>query len=484
MPPTLNAVLNRWFYLLLSLLLAACTTAVPPEPTPPPPTPTTLNTAVPAPTQTAMLEPSPTNTATAVPSPIPTATATTEPSPTPTPITQGRITAVEDRGLVNTEAINSQTILFYPPETHLPAQYSVHEYFIRFTSQDENGAEIELGAQLFVPQLETAADLPLFVFGAGTSGLVDACAPSRETSAAPIGDYRTFMLSYAGQGYISILPDYAGFNNPDALQAYYVSAMEGRALLDGARAARNFFAQPAAEDLTATPADTIFLAGYSQGGHAIFGATDIAATYAPELPLTGVLGFGATPNLLAHVQQNPYIAPVRFYGWGEYYGDQFPFDISTIIRPLYADNVAQIATQRCIGDIFLYYANEADRVYQPDFLEALYGGNLATEFPTVYEIVQRNSPGDVPTEIPALLLQGLNDTIVTPDQQAEFISRFCGAGNSLTYLTYEGLGHLAYEGLGHLATRQQTYPDALAWMSALQAGETPPDVCPTWPLDE
>ena len=59
-------------------------------------------------------------------------------------------------------------------------RYAVDSYRIRFMSTDFDGSPAEVTAQLFVPHLPVPMDRPLLVFGPGTTGIGDACAPSLE----------------------------------------------------------------------------------------------------------------------------------------------------------------------------------------------------------------------------------------------------------------------------------------------------------------
>ena len=102
------------------------------------------------------------------------------------------------------------------------------------------------------------------------------------------------MLSYATQGYVAVIPDYAGFNDDSRLQAYFVADLEARVLLDAARAVFAFFAggpgpvTPRAR--SSTPATPRAATPPSPRG------TSWRA-YAPDVPMTGVIGHGASTDV-------------------------------------------------------------------------------------------------------------------------------------------------------------------------------------------
>ena len=101
-------------------------------------------------------------------------------------------------------------------EYERPASFMpVDAYRISYLSTDFDGSSAVIQARLFVPVYESPAERPLLVFGSGTTGIADGCAPSLEQpEVRRWGHYRGNMLSYAGVGLITVFPDYLGFNDP------------------------------------------------------------------------------------------------------------------------------------------------------------------------------------------------------------------------------------------------------------------------------
>lgn len=390
-------------------------------------------------------------------------------TPEPTPDPRGMVTAARYVGRVELAALNGMISSIYPAEQVLPAQYSIDEYELRFTSFGLTNEPLTLLAQLFVPQVAEPQRFPLYVAGAGTTGIDDHCAPSLEDPAVrDMGNYRGHMLTYATQGYIVALPDYEGFNDPDRIHHYFVAELEGRALLDAARAVYSYFSFPPPPETQARPAGDIFFAGYSQGGHAAFAARDLAATYAPELRVAGAIGYGPTTDIAALLREGPRFAPYLIYAYADLYGAA-AIDANAILLPPWSANLAADVLARCVDDIFDDYPNIAQEIYQPAFLDALYNNRLEETFPQVQARFAQNSSGLTPSPIAGLILQGLDDTIVTPATQQAFVDQLCRAGGNLTYLTYPGVVHFN--------TRQVSYVDTLAWMAQLGRGERPPLSC-------
>ncbi len=394
--------------------------------------------------------------------PVPTAT----PAPTPTPDPRGTVLERRPPDRYQPGQINQIMARLYPPGTSLPARFPVDRHVIRFFSTDGSGAPLEIVAQLFVPAADAAPALPVLVYGAGTTGLGDACAPSREQPTVRTwGDYQAHMLSYATQGTIAILPDYAGFHDETRLQAYFIADLEARVLLDAARAVYAFFGSAPGP---VTPQEVVFFAGYSQGGHAAFAAREAAPSYAPDVPIKGVIGHGASTDVGALLRDSPYFAPYVLYSYADYYGPQ-AVDVSRLLLPRWLPTLRADVTTRCIDAMPGYYGNDARQLYQPAFREALYNDRLGESFPGLQEALARNNAGLVPSAVPALVLQGGADPIVTAQTQGAFVARLCAAGGRVTYRTYANVHHFQ--------TRQVGFKDTLAWMQTLLAGNAPPTSC-------
>ena len=391
---------------------------------------------------------------------------TPPPTPTPTPDPRGAVLERRLLGTVSQDQITRTTARLYPAGTALPPRHPVDRYLIRFLSSDEGDAPLEIVAQLFLPRAEGAAALPVFVYGAGTTGLGDHCAPSREQPAVRNwGDYEAHMLSYATQGYIAVLPDYAGFNDERRLQRYFVADLEGRVLLDAARAVYRFFeGQP----LPVTPEAAVFFGGYSQGGHAAFAVRDTAPRYAPDVPIKGAIGHGATTDVTALLRDSPYFAPYLLYAYADFYGRD-RVDPARLLHPRWLPTLAADVTTRCIDAMPGYYGNDPRQLYHPTFFDALYGNRLGEAFPALKEVLDPNSTGLAPSRVPVLVLQGTADPIVPPRTQQAFVEKLCAAGGRVTYLTYPNVHHFH--------TRQVGFKDTLAWMETILAGGAPRSVC-------
>lgn len=332
------------------------------------------------------------------------------------------------------------------------AEHGVDIYRIEFESVNLSDEKTVVFAQLFVPRMLEPSVQPLYVFGAGTTGLTDLCRTSREHEAdVNWGLYRSHMLAHAGQGVIGILPDYMHFGNPEKLQPYFVPAAEARVLLDSARAAYGFFQ---VGSHAARPYPAPFLAGFSQGGHAIFAAADLAAEYAPELEIAGLIGYGASTDIENLFREFTVVAAPIIYTYAQLYGEE-RFDPAVMLQDRWLNNLAIDVRRLCVLGLQDYYPWGPDTFFRPDFLRSLRQRSLHTDFPTIHAILQENSTGLSGHGLPALILQGGNDVVINLQDQAEFVRQLRDRGSEVRYLEYPGSRH---------DTRQVGFSDALTWM--------------------
>jgi dienelactone hydrolase len=398
------------------------------------------------------------------------------PTPTPTPspamatgtVVQSMTTRHETLPI---EEIDHLLASFLPASNWVPARYDVDTYRIWFRTRDENGLVISIQADLRFPRVAVTQTFPVFVYGSGTTGIATRCAPLNEHFAGrDWGDYRSHMTSYATQGYIAILPNWQGYDDRDRTHPYFVAELEGRAMLDAARAVYDFFAQPPAKDILARPDTAVFLGGYSQGGHGAFSADRIAPSYAPELEIVGVIGHAMSPDVEGLMYDSPRYSPYIVYAYRDFYGPEI-VDPAEVFLPDWLPTFEDDVTSKCIDEVFEYYPNDPARLYTSQFREALYSDRLADEYPLFKAKLDINDSNQkVYTGVPVILLHGAADPIVQVPTIGEFVSYLCGAGNNVTYKLYPGVNHFQ--------ARQRSFIDTVIWMQDVLDGNTPASDCP------
>lgn len=370
---------------------------------------------------------------------------------------------------VTAATIDDLSVGFYPANNLVDAQYAVDIYRLTVQSSNEVGEPIKLQADLFIPVVETETTFPVLGYAPGTTGLGDGCAPSQEyTLGRQWGSYRTHMVSYAGQGFIGVLPDGMSYQDPERPHEYFIAELEAHSLLDSARAAYRFFSELPTE-VSARPQDALFLAGYSNGGHTAFAAKDFAADYAPDLPLRGVISHGATTSVEALMRESPIFTPYLIYAYRHFFGAAVigPEDVFVDTwLPSFDDD----ALTKCVDEIFVYYTNDPQGMYRPAFRTALFNGQVGDQYPLFQAVLDANYAGTFGGfDIPVAFFQGTADYVVTPESQQRFATILCEQGQPVTYVTLPAVQHVN--------TRQVSFKATMAWMQGLTQGQTPQSNC-------
>jgi pimeloyl-ACP methyl ester carboxylesterase len=385
---------------------------------------------------------------------------------------------IESRFVQRVDPTTMQAVMlgFYPDTQYVEPAFAVDEYRVRFYTQGEDGAPIPVEAQMYVPVSDEPLLAPIYVYGSGTTGLSNRCATILENPVeADWGNYRQYLRTYATQGFIVIMPDYVGFHIEDTLQRYYVSVLQGRLALDGARAVYNLYGgdggQPLGGSGAFTVFDGVFVGGYSQGGTTAFAARDVQPDYAPEIPLLGVLAYGSVTDQTHHHLTRPEFAAYRWVAWEDYYGAD-RVDLSLIFDELWLPTVRNDALRLCVDEVFRFYPKDPTLVYTQQFYEAVRERTVEQQFPQLAALMALNTPGYTARDVPVLVLQAEFDETIPPAYMTgEILRRFCEInGNVVTYREYLSRDH--YQ------TRQEAYIDTVNWMVALATGQAIENNCP------
>lgn len=151
-------------------------------------------------------------------------------------------------------------------------------------------AEGDTAATLIIPA-KPLAGAPLVVFGHGSVGFAEKCAPTRLDLTGPVRDedYPPMLYRLAAYGFTVIAPDYSGFAYGQP-PGYFNAEDEAHAILDATRAAAK---------LLPTPPDKVVFVGHSQGGHAVLSAHSYAKSYGMAGTLVGVAAFAPFWNSMS-----------------------------------------------------------------------------------------------------------------------------------------------------------------------------------------
>jgi len=146
---------------------------------------------------------------------------------------------------------------FCPDVAHETKVYGFKRYKLAYKTNDLKGNEVESAGLLILP--DTTGSFPMYVYQHGTlfgrSELPSSNPQYREGDAAG--------YCFASLGYVAVLTDYLGFGDGTGVHPYLHAASEAWTGRDMMRASR-----VAVKELGAELNSQLFIAGYSQGGHA------------------------------------------------------------------------------------------------------------------------------------------------------------------------------------------------------------------------
>jgi hypothetical protein len=235
-------------------------------------------------------------------------------------------------------------------------------------------------ARVFLPATPRA---DAFVVTAhGTNGLAAGCVDSQNDlqSGDRQDDHKMYNLALAGDGWIVIAPDFAGYGYGQAPPGWFLAEDEAKSVLDATRALTALLLP------SATP-PKVALVGHSGGSHAVLAAQGMAHRYGLAGELVGVAPlsllwlsgqtWGAADSPLAglNTQHDPALLSYSlffFYGHGELYDG--PGGGLAMFQAAKRDQVKALLTGSCEADMSAMLpalGTSASDFYDPAFVSSL-----------------------------------------------------------------------------------------------------------------
>lgn len=340
---------------------------------------------------------------------------------------------------------------------------------ILYTSTDglDGKTTNTVSGALFIPKgTAPAGGWPVLTWAHGTVGLADICAPSW---AGNIHRVRQYLNTWLHEGFAVVATDYQGLGVPGAHPLINVPAIS-YGVLDAARAV-----------IDGVPglANTVVIAGQSQGGAAAFGAAAYAATYAPELGVKGSIGTGviyqrpsnqpALPGTTLPSDPNAVDPALGYSILGFLVAQQF--DPSLQVSDVFSEKVEpliQLARGGCLVDVMngvvtagLTRAEAFKPTPSVRYQAFLAGANERAQRYSVYPTLKLSKP--------ILIGTGASDRTPAAVNQLALMRDACAAGSVVE-------GHL-FAGLGHSEAVPASLKHAIAFAKKVIAGQAITPVC-------
>jgi uncharacterized membrane protein HdeD (DUF308 family) len=342
---------------------------------------------------------------------------------------------------------------------------------ILYTTTDALGTPRTASALVVVP--DDTSPHPVIAWTHGTTGYAPPCAPS--LARQPFESGALFVVDQViDRGWALVATDYAGLGTP-APQPYLIGKGEARSELDAVRAARHL-------DGTALAQQTVVW-GHSQGGHAALWTGEIAADYAPDVPLDGVAALAPASDLtafageLTSITGGSVFASYVIAAYSQTYSD---VNLDDYVRAS-ARTVVQRMSTRCLAEpgilasVLAAVSLSADPViWSRDPTTGPLGERLAQNVPTG------------PFAAPVLIGQGAADTLILPSMQRKFVRQLCSShpGTGTGTDTGQAIDYRSYPGKGHVSLVEAGSPaitDLFAWTADRFAGRSASSDCASLP---
>jgi pimeloyl-ACP methyl ester carboxylesterase len=340
------------------------------------------------------------------------------------------------------------TLLRYQEMTDYTAPGST-AYRILYLSTSLEGDPIAVSGMASVPTAAAPEDgRPLLTIAHGTTGIADACAPSKE----PTRSEMTLARIGLGDRFLIAATDYEGMGTPGR-HPYLVGASEGRSAIDAIIAAGQL---PEAD-----PGDQLAIAGYSQGGHGALWTNEVAAEWAPELEVVGTFAGAPASEISVLLAAAPRLPQAGFAylviaGIAAAHPEADP---AQILTPEGLD-LLDAVDEGCVRDVFAAVATSP-------VSELIRADGPATE--PWSSLAEAQDAGQRKTnDAPVLIIQSRQDTTVPPFFAEQVSDRMC-ANDQVVDLRW-------YEEGGHTETAIPAYREALPWLEARFASDDPGDV--------
>lgn len=337
------------------------------------------------------------------------------------------------------------------------------QYRILFSSTngiDSRSATVVSGS-LFIPKGKAPAEgWPLLVWGHGTVGLADQCAPSW---AGRVYRNAYYLNQWLKQGYAIVEPDYQGLGVVGPHWLINVPQLSFN-ILDSARAALKTQHQIS---------NRIIIAGQSQGGVAAFGAATYAESYASDLNIKGTIATGViykpkqterpTINIANRNLPNPALA-YQILGFHVLQQYDPSLKVEEVFTPK-AFALVEHSRAQCASEIF------AD----VNFEKLSFNDALLAQPSEKYQKLQAKFDqkyGAYPTlkiKHPVFIGTGADDRTPDARNQMQLVKDACAAGTQVQ-------AHL-YHGLGHSEAVPRSLQDAIPFAQLALNDQAIPDTC-------
>lgn len=336
----------------------------------------------------------------------------------PPPVVRGNLVSATKTTTYTTATL---TFLFAFAGVPLTPQHNVDVYKVVYDTVDPWGLPTRASAAVALP-VTAGRRWPLLAYQHGTI--------TTEIEAPSAGSSTEGLLGVvlATSGYASVLADYLGFGESPGRHPYHHAASTATSVVDAMRAGRLL----CATNGTALNGQ-VFLAGYSQGGHATLAALrELEARHTAEFPVTAcaamagaydLSGVTLTDALSDRQPPNAYYFAYLLQTLVDLYG--LAPTLGELLVPPYNTTVPALLASESPGDeINQAMPSIPNRILKPEYLAAVRGN---ADHPLRRALRDNDLTGFLP-KAPLRLFHCSGDQDVLPANSTVARDRFVAAG--------------------------------------------------------
>ncbi|MBU3701394.1 MAG: alpha/beta fold hydrolase [Acidimicrobiia bacterium] len=307
---------------------------------------------------------------------------------------------------------------------------------VLYTSTSYDGSPIVVSGMVFAPTDDgpageaPAGGRPVVSWAHPTTGIVDACAPSRIDD--PYGDVQG-LQEFLAKGWVVTATDYQGLGT-DGMHPYLVGSSEARGTIDIVRAARAIVSGVKVSNRYA-----VF--GHSQGGQAVLFAGQMAKSYAPDLNLVAVAAAAPAGLLteLFNADKDTAAGAVLGSYAVESWSTLFGYDVGTVVHSNFERRVEAVSNKCVVGGSKL---SDIELGIDDLILRGrMWSSDPATTPPWSGQF-DVNTAAKVPIPVPVLVTQGTDDKIVRPWSTVQLVQDYTDNGTTITETQMAGVDHM------------------------------------------
>jgi triacylglycerol lipase len=319
---------------------------------------------------------------------------------------------------------------------------------VRYVTTDLNGIK-RVSTGIAIVPITLGFRAPRLVgWSSATVGLGSRCAASRQLA---LGGYQDdvevpALGDFINDGYAVALSDGFGYVE-GSTHTYVVGTNNGHAQLDMVRAARQL------PRTGLDPDGDVVLYGFSEGGHSVLWATQLAASYAPELRVVGSVAGDPASDLRATATQLNGSLYMGFLG-DSVLGinaayPQLPLDsianeegraMYTALRDTCAVGTLAAASGGRIEDLTV--GNKTlEELYEIAGPDGLTWGQALDAQKVAVDVGPAGSPARYDIGFPVLIHWSDGDEVIPPASIRGAVDRYCAAGVAVREQVSTGIPH-------------------------------------------